>query len=315
MRANENIALTATHTLFAREHNRIVGLLPNIAVAGGQVPDRPAGRHRGAAVHHLQGVAAGDGRGPAAVHRLQVQRQRRRSPTSSPRSATGRTARSTASSSSRRRVGRYTPGRPRVFEAQGIEVDRRRRRGRARGPAERRVLQPRPAPAIGEGPLLQALGAESQYNNDEQIDNELRSVLFQIPTSPTTRTAWTRPTLPKCFNGVTDLGAIDIERGRDHGIGTLQPAPPGVRPAGEDVVHRDHRRVDRPVPGRRHASTTPNSLDVTSAVRHRRQRRSTSNDEDAVEATGDPRRPPQHRGRPAAGRSTATSTTSTPSPA
>jgi hypothetical protein len=28
-RANENIALTATHTLFAREHNRIVGLLPN----------------------------------------------------------------------------------------------------------------------------------------------------------------------------------------------------------------------------------------------------------------------------------------------
>ena len=28
LRANENVALTATHTLFAREHNRIVDALP-----------------------------------------------------------------------------------------------------------------------------------------------------------------------------------------------------------------------------------------------------------------------------------------------
>src|SRR6185436_19630742 len=33
VRANENIALTATHTLFAREHNRIVSRLPDVLPA------------------------------------------------------------------------------------------------------------------------------------------------------------------------------------------------------------------------------------------------------------------------------------------
>ena len=42
VRANENIALTATHTLFAREHNRIVERAATDARRGGQVPDRAA---------------------------------------------------------------------------------------------------------------------------------------------------------------------------------------------------------------------------------------------------------------------------------
>jgi hypothetical protein len=65
--------------------------------------------------------------------------------------------------------------------------------------------------------MLQGLGNIPQYNNDEQIDNQLRSVLFQVPVSDNP-TCLDGPTLPACFDGVVDLGAIDIERARDHGM-------------------------------------------------------------------------------------------------
>ena len=72
---------------------------------------------------------------------------------------------------------------------------------------------------IGEGPILESLG-EHQYKNDEQFDNSLRSVLFDVP-KPNGKSppSCGSPVIdPSCFTDVSDLAADDIQRSRDHGL-------------------------------------------------------------------------------------------------
>jgi hypothetical protein len=57
------------------------------------------------------------------------------------------------------------------------------------------------------------------YRNDEQITNELRSTLFQLPTTGRSGfECFNEPELSGCFTGVSDLGAFDVQRGFDTGM-------------------------------------------------------------------------------------------------
>ena len=92
---------------------------------------------------------------------------------------------------------------------------------------------------VGLGPALQSLD-EREYNNDEQIDNSMRSVLFQIPkpgvTDPST---CGEPIVnPDCFSDVEDLGADDVQRGRDHGMPTYNALRRRVRAARRHAASR-----------------------------------------------------------------------------
>ena len=277
MRANENIALTAIQTLFAREHNRIVAALPNSLPP--QKKFEIARRVVGAEVQYITyneflpalGVKLAD------VPRLRPEREPGPHRTSSRPSASGRTAWCTASSTSTSTPGDYSAAQLAAFAAEGIEVTERRRpstRSRSRSPSRSatRICCSRSASA----PMLAALGGEHEYKNDEQIDNTMRSVLFEVPKPGTTDPAACQTPVvdPRCFSGVADLGADDIERGRDHGM----PSYNAMRRAYGLAPKRSFTAItgestDRFPSTRRSTRPTindPNILDFVAAARQRR---------------------------------------------
>ncbi|HYQ67800.1 peroxidase family protein [Actinophytocola sp.] len=216
VRANESMALEGTQTLFAREHNRIVNLLPSslsqedrfqiarrIVIAEEQYVTYteflPAmGVNLPAYNGYQPNVDATLSNEFATVgYRAHSQIH-------------GEVELETEAS-------RYSQATLDALTAQGVEVAVEDGTADIAVPLGVGFFNPDLVEQLQLGPLMEAIGDESEYNNDEQIDNQLRSVLFQVPVSGNPE-CLDGPTLPECFNGVVDLGAIDIERGRDHGM-------------------------------------------------------------------------------------------------
>jgi hypothetical protein len=221
-RGNENIALTATHTLFAREHNRIVGLLP--ASLSQEDKFQIARRVVVAEEQYITYQEFLPAMG-VALPRYTGYKTNINTALSNEFATVGYRAHSQIHGELEieAALGTYSQAQLDAFEAQGIEVENPSPEDPAdvalAVPLNVMFSNPDLVQAIGEGPLIQAIGAESQYKNDEQIDDALRSVLMQIPVS-NNPDCLDGPTQPTCFSGVNDLGALDIQRSRDHGTGT-----------------------------------------------------------------------------------------------
>jgi hypothetical protein len=219
VRANENIALTAIHTLFAREHNRIVAALPASLSDEQrfQIARRVVGAEEQYITYNEFLPALGIKLPPYYGYDPRVNPE-----LGNEFAAVGYRAHSMIHGEFdiEADTGQYTQAQLDSFEAQGIDVEPTADGFELTVPLNLAFGNPDLLQALGEGAVLRSLGAERQYKNDEQIDESLRSVLFQVPKpgNPDPSSCGAPVVNPDCFSGVVDLGAIDIERGRDHGM-------------------------------------------------------------------------------------------------
>nr|WP_083466977.1 peroxidase family protein [Kibdelosporangium sp. MJ126-NF4]CEL20263.1 Peroxinectin [Kibdelosporangium sp. MJ126-NF4]CTQ97489.1 Peroxinectin (EC 1.11.1.7) [Kibdelosporangium sp. MJ126-NF4] len=218
VRANENWGLTATQTLFALEHNRIVDRLPNTLSQQDkfEIARRIVGAEQQYITYNEFLPALGVTLSPYNGYRSTVNAS-----LSNEFAVVGYRAHSMIHGEFEPSapVGRYTAEQLERFEAAGIEVEDEGDEVALVVPLNVAFFNPDLLAEVGIGPMLKGIGGEAEYRNDEQIDNQLRSVLFQVPV-PGNPGCLDGPELPQCFRGVTDLGAIDIARARDHGLPT-----------------------------------------------------------------------------------------------
>ena len=227
VRANENIALTAVHTMFAREHNRIVSRLPASLSAENrfQIARRVVGAEIQWITYHEFLPALG-----VRLDRYRGYNARVDAGIGNEFAVVGYRAHSMVHGEFEPtvRASRFTAAQLAALRREGVAVESNGAALTLVVPLNAAFGNPDLLREIGIGPTLESLG-EREYRNDEQIDNSLRSVLFQVPkpgvADPSVCGA---PVVdPLCFGGVVDLGALDVERGRDHGM----PSYNGLRRA------------------------------------------------------------------------------------
>jgi len=220
VRANENIALTTVHTLFAREHNRIVDLLP--ATLGDQ---RRFDLARRVVIAEQQYITYREFLPAMGVN---LPAYRGYDPSVNARIANefatvGFRAHSMVHGGISGAVGvdDLSPEEKAALAAQGIAISSPEfGRIQVTIPLHVGFANPDLVEVLGIDMILDGLAHLRTYANDTEIDDQLRSVLFQVPGPGVTDPSQCQDDddLTLCFTGVVDLGAIDIARGRDHGI-------------------------------------------------------------------------------------------------
>ncbi len=221
-RVNQMVAVQALVTLFAREHNRIVAQLPNtlsneqkfqvarrVVIAEEQyITYNEFLPTLGVTLPNYQGYNPNvnpDAFNEFATFGFSVD--------SMVHGALDVTA----------DANRYSAQQVTQFKNEGIQVQPVTTAGRKQlalqVPLNLAEYNPGLLTQIQLGPLLQGLDAP-QNLNDELVDNQMRSILYQVPARATANCLFDGPQLPKCFKNVTDDAALTVQRSRDNGLPT-----------------------------------------------------------------------------------------------